>query len=376
MTGREARNAFLDWLADERRAAPRTVVAYGHDLARLDSFLTEHGGAEPTLATYASLTVTSLRAFLAAEAGHGLDGRTRARRLAAIRSFWRFLARRHGITNVAPKLLRAPKRRATLPRPLSRDHAAAAPAAIAALSPRADVRSRDVALFTLLYGCGLRIGEALALDRADGDAIEAGTLVVRGKGGRQRVVPVLGAVQVVIATHLASSPTATRDQPMFRGVRGARLSAAIAERQMRRWRDGAGLGPAATPHSLRHSFATHLLENGCDIRAIQELLGHASVATTQVYAGVDQASLLEAWRRSHPRAGGAAHEIAGGAGHGTAEGVAHAIAGRVEQAITGGVRQEITAGAGQANAGALGPPITAGAERPIAGDMDQARGAG
>ena len=312
MTGGEARDAFLVWLADERRAAPRTVVAYRHDLARLDAFLIGHLGAEPDLAAYASLTVASLRAFLAAEAGHGLDGRTRARRLAAIRSFWRYLARRHGVTSAAPTLLRAPKRRATLPRPLSRDLAAAAPSGIAAISPRADVQRRDTALFTLLYGCGLRIGEALALDRVHGEAIASGTLVVRGKGGKQRVVPVLAAVRTAIAAHLSSSPTARPDQPMFRGVRGARLSPAVVERQMRRWRDGAGLGPEATPHALRHSFATHLLENGCDIRAIQELLGHASVATTQVYAAVDQASLLDAWRRAHPRAGNPnAHPRAG-----------------------------------------------------------------
>ncbi len=302
LTGQQALEDFVAWLRDERLASPRTALAYRHDLALLNGFLTRHLGKEPDLATYQALSVTALRAFLAEEAGRGLDARTRARRLAAIRGFWRYLGRRHGLSNVAPTLLRPPRRRVSLPRPLSREFALAAPDGIAALADRADVRRRDAALFTLLYGCGLRIGEALSLDRAHGAAIAAGTLVVRGKGNKERVVPVLPAVRQAVAAHLAGGRDEAPGAPMFRGTKGGRLSAAVAERQMRRWREAAGLGREATPHALRHSFATHLLESGCDIRAIQELLGHASLATTQLYAAVDQRSLVEAWSRSHPRA--------------------------------------------------------------------------
>ncbi len=302
-SGHALLTGYAAFLRDERRLAWRTVAAYGDDLALFLGFLARHRGEETDLAALEALTLAELRAFFAVEAARGIEARSRARRLAAIRGFWRFLARRHGLANAVPKLLASPRARRSLPRPLPRPLALAAPDGIASLQPDGASGRRDAALFSLLYGCGLRIGEALALDRADGRAILAGTLLVRGKGGRERVVPVLEAVRRAMASHLGAGGNDAPGAPLFVGARGRRLGAAMAQRQMRRWRAGCGLDRHATPHALRHSFATHLLENGCDLRAIQELLGHASLATTQLYAGVDESALLAAWNRSHPRAG-------------------------------------------------------------------------
>lgn len=294
---------FLDWLAHERRASPHTLTAYRHDLSLLLGFLARHHGAEPDLAALAELRPADLRAFLTEEAARA-SARSRARRLAAIRSFWRFLARRHGLGNTAPRLVASPRTKRTLPRPLSREDARAAGEEIGLLSDDGFVQARDAALFTLLYGTGLRIAEALALSVGDLPAIAAGTLRVTGKGGRERVVPVLPAVRAAIAAYAARHPSRDHAAPLFLGVAGKRLAAGVAQRQMRHWRRLAGLPEHATPHALRHSFATHLLEAGCDLRAIQELLGHASLATTQIYTGVDAEALMGAWSRAHPLGGG------------------------------------------------------------------------
>jgi integrase/recombinase XerC len=302
-TGAEARTAFLDWLARERQASPLTVAAYARDTAAFLGFLTRHLGAEPDLPALAALRQADLRAWLAAEAEAGAGNATRARHLAAVRSFFRFLARRHGLANAAPGLLATPRVPRPLPRALAPSEALAAARQEGAAQDNPARAARDIALFTLLYGSGLRIAEALALDVRDAPLPGGeGGLRVLGKGSKQRIVPVLPAARQAIAEWLALHPCATPDAPLFVGARGGRLDAAVAQRVLRHYRRLAGLPEHATPHALRHSFATHLLEGGADLRAIQELLGHASLSTTQRYTSVDATRLLAVWRAAHPRA--------------------------------------------------------------------------
>ncbi|GGG20599.1 tyrosine recombinase XerC [Caldovatus sediminis] len=300
----DLRLSYLDWLARERRASPRTVEAYGRDLADLLGFLARHrGGEEPDLAALAALRPADLRGFLAHRAAEGDGVSTRARKLAAVRGFLRFLARRHGIAPVALAGLRGPRPKPPVPRALGEAEARAVAREIGEGARSAALAARDRALFTLLYGCGLRIGEALALDLRD--APRAGTdaaLRVRGKGGRERVVPVLPAVREAVEAWLRQHPDPRPDRPLFVGARGGRLDPAVAQRTLRAFRRLNGLPEHATPHALRHSFATHLLGGGADLRAIQELLGHASLSTTQRYTAVDAAALLATWRKAHPRA--------------------------------------------------------------------------
>jgi integrase/recombinase XerC len=295
--------AYLAWLGAERRASAHTVKAYRHDLAGFLGFLTRHLGVEPGLRELAALREADLRAWLAAEAGDGIGNRSRARHLAAVRGFFRFLARRHGVSNPAPRLIGAPRGSAPVPRALAPDEAKAAARDIGNVSDDAWARARDVALFTLLYGCGLRIAEALGLNVADAPA--AGRpLRVLGKGGKERIVPVLPAVAEAVALWLRVHPGAGDPAaPLFVGKRGLRLDPAVAQRSLRLFRRLAGLPEHATPHALRHSFATHLLAGGADLRSIQELLGHASLSTTQRYTAVDEAGLLRVWRETHPLAG-------------------------------------------------------------------------
>ncbi|CAP56299.1 tyrosine recombinase XerC [Gluconacetobacter diazotrophicus] len=319
MTGADLRDAFLDWMRDERRASPLTIAAYRGDLDRFLDFIGAHVGGTVDLAVLDRLSLADLRAWLAFEhaQGHALAqrdrgrsstpdraARTRARRVSAMRSFYRYLARRHGVTNPAPGLLAAPRTKSPLPRPLSEAQALDVPDGVGDLAVTPLGQARDAALFLLLYGCGLRISEALGLDVRDLDhALSAGgTLLVRGKGGRERLVPILPAVARVLTDWRARHPAPLPDAPLFPGVRGGRLQPAVAQRAMRAWRDMAGLPDHATPHALRHSFATHLMEGGADLRTIQELLGHASLSTTQRYTLADEARLMEVWTRAHPRA--------------------------------------------------------------------------
>lgn len=302
MTAEEARVAFLEWLERERRAAPLTARAYGADLTAFLGFLTQHLGDEPDLAALASLRQADLRAWLAAEAIEGASSATRARHLAAVRSFFRFLARRHGVDSTPLKLIATPRARRPVPRALNSTQACDVTEGVAELSDTAAMQARDTALFTLLYGCGLRIGEALALDVRDAPAAQPATLRVVGKGSKERIVPVLPAVLEALAGWLALHPDRRPCSPLFMGARGRRLNAGVAQRTLRAFRRLHGLPEHATPHSLRHSFATHLLAGGADLRSIQELLGHASLSTTQRYTAVDQARLVEVWRKAHPRA--------------------------------------------------------------------------
>jgi integrase/recombinase XerC len=301
MTAEDAVQAWVAYLAAERRASALTVAAYGRDLRFFLGFLTGHLGGAPSLADLAGLREADLRAWLAAEAGAGRGSRTRARHLAAVRSFFRYLARRHGVANVAAKLLGSPKVSPPLPKALSVADAGAVASDIGDASATVWARTRDVALFTLLYGCGLRIAEALGLNVADAPLVGRPLRVV-GKGAKERLVPVLPAVADAVADWLRVHP-AGRDgaAPLFVGVRGERLNAGVAQRTMRAYRRLAGLPEHATPHALRHSFATHLLAGGADLRAIQDLLGHASLSTTQRYTAVDEAGLLEVFQRTHPK---------------------------------------------------------------------------
>jgi integrase/recombinase XerC len=302
MTAEEARVAFLEWLERERRAALLTVEAYAGDLGAFLGFLTQHLGGEPDLAALAALRQADLRAWLAEEAAAGASNTTRARHLSAVRSFFRFLTRRYGIDNPALRLIATPRAKRPVPRALDTTQARAVTAGTAGLSDVAAWQARDVALFTLLYGCGLRIGEALALDVRHVGENRTASLRVLGKGGKERVVPVLPAVREALAAWLALHPASQPASPLFVGARGRRLDPAVAQRKLRAFRRLHGLPEHTTPHALRHSFATHLLADGADLRSIQDLLGHASLSTTQRYVAVDASRLLEVWRKSHPRA--------------------------------------------------------------------------
>ena len=301
MTGMGTVAQFLDWMALERDASPLTVKAYREDLAAFLGFLTRHLGAEPALADLDRLSLADLRAWLAAEAATGTTNATRARHLAAVRSLFRYLARHHGIANPAPGLLGTPRARPPVPRALTPAQAVAVTADIGEESDDSRWQARDTALFTLLYGAGLRIAEALALDVG---IVGGETLHVLGKGRKERLAPLLPVVQQALAAWLALHPDRRPGAPLFVGMKGGRLNPGVATRTMRNYRARTGLPDHATPHALRHSFATHLLAGGADLRSIQELLGHASLSTTQRYTSVDQAGLMAVWQRSHPRGAG------------------------------------------------------------------------
>ncbi len=294
---------FLGWLAKERRGSAHTVEAYAHDVGGFLGFLTGHLGGEPGFAEMEGLREADFRAWLASQAMEGQGNATRARHLSAVRSFFRFLGRRHGVKNSAVRLVGSPKAKKPAPRALTPAQARAVADEIGDVSPLPYLQARDVALFMLLYGCGLRIAEALGLDVRD--APRAGMpLRVRGKGGKERLVPVLPVVAEAVGAWLRVHPGgADPSASLFVGARGGRLDPAVAQRTLRDFRRLAGLPEHATPHALRHSFATHLLAGGADLRSIQDLLGHASLSTTQRYTSVDQAGLLGVWRATHPRSG-------------------------------------------------------------------------
>ncbi len=301
MQGEAARVEFLAFLALERRASPLTVEAYGADLSNFLGFITRHQGGEPDLPALGALRAAEFRAWLAHSAADGRGRATRARHVSAVRSFFRFLARRHGVDNPQLALLAAPRPSKPLPKALSPAQALSVARDIGEITD-GDLSLRDVALFSLLYGSGLRIAEALALDVRDAPRAGSDTaLVVTGKGSKQRIVPVLAAVRNVMEAWLRVHPQGSPAAPLFIGARGGRLDPGVAQRTLRQYRALAGLPEHATPHALRHSFATHLLAGGADLRSIQDLLGHASLSTTQRYTAVDTTQLMDVWRRTHPR---------------------------------------------------------------------------
>ena len=304
MTAEAALAAFLDWLAAERRASPATVAAYRHDIATFLGFLTRHLGAAPDRAALGTLRAADFRAWLAARAGEGAGNATRARGLAALRSFYRFLARHGGPDCPAIRLLATPRSRTPAPRALSPRDAATLAAEAGALAREPWIAARDAALVLLLYGCGLRAGEALTLARRDAP-LPAGppSLRVRGKGGKERDVPVLPVVREAVAAYIRLCPhPLAPEAPLFRGARGGALNDRLLRLALARARAALGLPEHASPHALRHSFATHLLQAGADLRAIQELLGHANLSTTQRYTQLSLEHLMAVYDKAHPKA--------------------------------------------------------------------------
>lgn len=301
-TLRAAIDAWMDWLEAERRASPHTVAAYARDLAAFLSFLCGHVGGEPDLDTLGGLSAADFRAYLAARSGEGLSRSSAARAMSTLRGFFKFLDRTGRLSNQAISTVRSPRPPRTLPRPLGEDEAVDALESIGELQEEPWLAARDIALFTLLYGCGLRIGEALSLNVGDAPAGEA--MRILGKGSKERIVPVLPVVREAVEDYLRLRPfDRSADAPLFVGARGKRLNPGVVQRQMRRLRPFLGLPETATPHALRHSFATHLLAKGGDLRTIQELLGHTSLVTTQRYTQVDTSQLAAVHKKAHPRAG-------------------------------------------------------------------------
>jgi integrase/recombinase XerC len=297
---------WLTHLRSERRLAAKTLEAYERDLRQCLIFLGGHWGGPVTPKQFGKLETADIRAFMAMRRADDIGGRSLMRALAGLRSFARFLEREGKGQVGALAAIRAPKVGKTLPKPLTVQHARQlADADIRAGEDREPwVLARDAAVLALLYGSGLRISEALGLKKRDVPAPGAGdVLVVTGKGNKTRMVPVLQNVLALIADYIAMCPyTLPPDKPIFVGARGGPLSPRIIQLAMQRLRGGLGLPDSATPHALRHSFATHLLGRGGDLRAIQELLGHASLSTTQIYTAVDTERLLDVYKTAHPRA--------------------------------------------------------------------------
>jgi integrase/recombinase XerC len=295
--------SWLAHLGAERRMSPKTVEAYRRDVLQFLAFLADHLGGTPSLADLAKLAPADVRAFMAARRAAGIGSRSLMRSLAGLRAFGRFLERNGKGKVGALAAVRAPKIAKTLPRPLPVDAArrTADPDMAAGDDREPWIHARDAAVLGLLYGCGLRISEALGLQRADIGTRD--TITVTGKGRKQRMVPLLPQVAKLIADYVALCPYDLPDDgPLFVGAKGGPLSPRLIQLAMARLRGALGLPETATPHALRHSFATHLLARGGDIRSIQELLGHASLATTQIYTEVDAERLIGAYRAAHPRA--------------------------------------------------------------------------
>ncbi|HRY27125.1 MAG: tyrosine recombinase XerC [Geminicoccaceae bacterium] len=299
----EAFAAWCDWLAHERRAAARTQAGYRRDLAAFVAFLAGHQGGPVGLPAIAALTPQGFRGWLAWRLGEGYAKSSTQRAVAAVRGFLDFLDARHGIHNPALRAMRAPKTRRPLPRPLAVAEVTELTDAAANADQPPWVLARDTALLLLLYGAGLRIGEALELAAGGLPAAGESTLRVTGKGRKVRLVPLLPVVAEALAAYRDACPhPLPADGPLFRGVRGGPLQPAVVQRRVRELRRALGLPETATPHSLRHSFATHLLGGGADLRSIQELLGHASLSTTQLYTAVDAEGLARLYTAAHPRA--------------------------------------------------------------------------
>jgi integrase/recombinase XerC len=299
-----AEQAWLTHLGSERRLSPKTLEAYSRDFRQFLAFLAGYEGAAPTPASLAALKPADIRAFMAERRRQGVESRTLMRQIAGLRSFFRFMEREgHGQAS-AVSAVRSPRVAKGLPKPLP----PAAARSLADIDLRAGetrpewVLKRDAAVLGLLYGAGLRIGEALSLTARDAPVAQD-SLTVTGKGGKMRSVPIIPQVARLVADYMASCPFhLAPDGPLFRGEKGGALSPRIIQLAMANLRGALGLPETATPHALRHSFATHLLARGGDLRTIQELLGHASLSTTQIYTAVDMNRLMAAYKAAHPRA--------------------------------------------------------------------------
>jgi integrase/recombinase XerC len=301
---RDTKDAIEDWqrwILDERKSSVHTLSAYSRDLSAFLEFLHKQLERPAEIDDLNKLVVEDFRKFLEYRINHGISHSSIARGMSTLRNFFRFLDRTGRGSNATIKAVRSPKPKPPLPKPISIEDSLDVIKAVSQLSDTPWISQRDVAIFTLLYGCGLRIDEALSLnnvDKPDGDV-----MTVTGKGNKQRIVPILPIVCDAINVYVAAHPFSEQpDKPLFVGARGGRLNAGVVQRQMRRVRHQLGLPGTATPHALRHSFATHLLSAGGDLRTIQELLGHSSLSTTQRYTSVDSKRLLEVYAQAHPRA--------------------------------------------------------------------------
>jgi len=299
-----ASDALRAWLEHQealKGASANTIAAYRGDVADFLSFMTDHKGGQQGLAALARITITDMRAWMARTRSTGTGPRSLARKLSAVKSFYRWLAQREGFEPTAVLSTRAPKFQKKLPRPLSPDSAQKLIETVEIQSERPWVAARDVAVLTLLWGCGLRISEALSL--RGGDIPLNDSLRIKGKGDKERLVPVLPVARSAVAEYARLCPhPISAHTPLFVGIRGGALRPGAIAKVMAATRLQLGLPASATPHALRHSFATHLLNAGGDLRAIQELLGHASLSTTQAYTAVDTARLQEVYARAHPKA--------------------------------------------------------------------------
>ena len=300
---REAVQGWLDYITIERQLAAHTSEAYARDISQFLAFLAVHFNRLPDMQQLLALLPRDVRAFLAARRGAGVGSRSLARTLSALRMFYRFLERRGFGKNDAVRAVALPKLPHSVPKPLTAPKATALMGGADAPDAPDWIAARDTAVLMLLYGSGLRISEALGLTRKEAPIKGRDMLRVRGKGDKMRVVPVLPVAREAVEHYLALCPVKLQpDDPLFIGARGKQLSPRIIQLLIARARGALGLPETATPHALRHSFATHLLGAGADLRAIQELLGHASLSTTQIYTEVDRAHLLKVYARTHPRA--------------------------------------------------------------------------
>ncbi len=291
---------WQDWLRYMRRASDYTIISYITDLTHFTRFLSEHQGERVSTSVLLVLETRDFRAWLAARTLH-FEAASTARALSTVKSFYRYLEKEGKGENAAIFHKRSPKLKKSLPKALDEGQAMQATAVIATQHDEPWINKRDLALLMLIYGCGLRIGEALSLTYGD-LAIAVDSLTVTGKGNKQRMVPLLPMVKNALADYTAACPYPLTDiAPLFLGKRGKALDPAIFQLQIRKARRALGLPDTATPHAFRHSFATHLLSAGGDLRTIQELLGHASLSTTQRYTYVDRKRLMDAYKNAHPR---------------------------------------------------------------------------
>ena len=297
-------SALAKWLDHCRAlggASDNTIKAYQSDVIGFLAFMTQHHGGVQGLGPLSKITISDMRSWMASERARGVGARSLARSLSAVKTFYRWLSDREGFEATAVLSTRSPKFTKKLPRPLAINAATAMIETVELQARDGWVAARDVAVVTLLYGCGLRISEALGLTGADVPLPPV--MRIKGKGGKERVVPVIDAARDAVDAYLKLSPHQVEpNSPLFRGVRGGALNTRIVQKVMEKSRLQLGLPATATPHAMRHSFATHLLTAGGDLRAIQELLGHASLSTTQAYTAVDTAHLMDVYNRTHPKA--------------------------------------------------------------------------
>ncbi|MEM7223572.1 MAG: tyrosine recombinase XerC [Pseudomonadota bacterium] len=293
---------WLDWLAYEKRASDHSRAAYRRDAAAFLRFLSEHLGQAPSLSSLEQLKAADFRAWLAERSRRGLQPSSTARALSVVRNLFRWLKAQGLAENPTLATIGTPRQKRAVPRALSPEEARECVDLVPELNQRAWGGKRDLAVLLLLYGVGLRIGEALSLRRKDAPKPGQAAMTITGKGNKQRMVPLLPIVSDAAQDYLAACPYAlSPDGPLFVAERGGPLGARHMQRRMAELRVLLGLPDGATPHALRHSFATHLLADGGDLRAIQELLGHASLSTTQRYTDVDMAALMKVYRQAHPR---------------------------------------------------------------------------